>query len=272
MPTYRGNRGNILQHWVLVELLSGLRQQRLDGLCFVDAYSMSPMATRSPKAATDQTSPEFDRVRARLPGERSPYEQAWLALNESLHSEYPSSAAFVRHCWETPLHLLLCEADRPTADEISGWLSGLDAHTTSFELHRDDWRERFRRAMPSTFDGYLFSFDPNMFDRHYVRVPKPENMYPDDISIVGTAIRDLPRVPIVIQLSTYSVNGDNSQRDVRESIVPKFGDYGFEMACYVRADNAMMSIIFCRDTSVASNLEAQFQAWLVRHRHESGAA
>jgi hypothetical protein len=25
MPTYRGNRGNLLQHWVLVELLGRIR-------------------------------------------------------------------------------------------------------------------------------------------------------------------------------------------------------------------------------------------------------
>jgi hypothetical protein len=185
MPTYRGNRGNFLQHWVLVELLVGLRQQGLAKLSFVDAYSMSPMATRSPNAVTDQTAPEFDRVRAHLAEGRSPYERAWLALTQSSGSEYPSSAVFVRHCWAGHLHLLLCEADRATAEEISSWLSSLDAHITSFELHRGDWRERFPRVVPNTSDAYYISFDPNMYDRHDVRAPRAENMYPGDIPVVG---------------------------------------------------------------------------------------
>src|SRR4029077_3730957 len=132
--------------------LVGLRQQGLAKLSFVDAYSMSPMATRSPNAVTDQTAPEFDRVRAHLAEGRSPYERAWLALTQSSGSEYPSSAVFVRHCWRGHLHLLLCEADRATAEEISSWLSSLDAHITSFELHRGDWRERFPRVVPNTSD------------------------------------------------------------------------------------------------------------------------
>ena len=99
MPTYRGNRGNLLQHWVLVELLGCLRQQGISKLCFVDAYSMSPTPVRSAKAATDQTAPEFDLVRSRLADGRSAYERAWLALSQALPSEYPSSAAFVRHYW-----------------------------------------------------------------------------------------------------------------------------------------------------------------------------
>lgn len=170
MPTYRGNRGNLLQHWLLVELIGTLRQHAVAKLCFVDAYSMSPVATRSPKAATDQTAPEFDQVRARLAEGRSSYERAWLALSQSLRSEYPSSAAFVRHCWEGQLHLLLCEADHATAEDIASWLSSLHTHT-SFELHCGDWRERFTREMPTTCDAYFVSFDPNMYDRHNVRAP-----------------------------------------------------------------------------------------------------
>ena len=52
MPTFRGNRGNLLQHWVLVELLDALHHKHASGLCFVDAYSMSPRPTRSPKVVT----------------------------------------------------------------------------------------------------------------------------------------------------------------------------------------------------------------------------
>ena len=76
MPTYRGNRGNLLQHWVLVELLARLQQQGPSNLSFIDTHSMSPRATRSAKAVTDQTAPEFDRVLTHLAEGQSSYERA----------------------------------------------------------------------------------------------------------------------------------------------------------------------------------------------------
>jgi hypothetical protein len=261
MPTYRGNRGNLLQHWVLVELLGDLGKQGIKKLCYVDAHSMSPTPTRSAKAATDQTAPEFDLVRSRLADGPSSYERAWLELSRSLPSEYPSSAAFVRHCWYGGLHLLLCEADRATADEIQVWLSRPDIRVTPFELHRGDWRERPARPLPTGFDAYYFSFDPNMYDRHDVRPPKLENMYPSDIRIVCDAIAALPAVPMIVQLSTYSVNNANSQCDVIESLVPEFTKNDLA-AMYVRADDSMMSFIFSRQLTVASDPENRFQSWL----------
>jgi hypothetical protein len=270
MPTFRGNRGNLLQHWVLVELLGDIRQQSTSSLCFVDAYSLSPTATRSPKAATDQTAPEFDRVHANLAKGRSIYERAWRSLSQSLPCEYPSSAAFVRYCWEGQLFLLLCEAERATADEIASWLSSVDSRTTSFELHRGDWRERFCRPVPIA-SAYYISFDPNMYDRHAVRAPKPENMYPEDIARVRELISRLAKGPIIIQLSTYSVNGANSQSDVFDSVVSQFDELGFTID-YVRADNAMMSLIFSRDIRIPTDVEGRFRSWLVGHRHDFGAA
>ena len=62
MPTYRGNRGTLLQPWVLVELLGCIREGGIGKLCFVDAYSMSPTPTRRERAVKDQTAHEFDRV------------------------------------------------------------------------------------------------------------------------------------------------------------------------------------------------------------------
>ena len=269
MPAYRGNRGNLLQHWVLVEFLGDLREQGIKKLCYVDAHSMSPTPTRSAKAATDQTAPDFDQVRSRLADGPSLYERAWLELSPSLPpNSYPSSAAFVRHCWSGDLHLLLCETDCATADEIDAWLSRVDSSTTRAELHRGDWRDRFARQMPAGFDAYYISFDPNMYDRHEVQSPKPENMYPSDIRILFHAIGALPDVPMIVQLSTFSVNNANSQCDVIESLVPEFTKNGFA-AMYVRADNSMMSFIFSRQLTVASDLENRFQSWLAS-RTKSG--
>lgn len=267
-PTYRGNRGNLLQHWVLVELIGCLRQEGIGKLCFVDAYSMSPTPMRSANAGTDQTAPEFDHVRSRLADGRSAYERAWLALSQALPSEYPSSAAFVQHCWRNNLQLLLCEAHRATADDIQCWLSGLDDHATSFELHCGNWRERLCRPIHAEADAYYISFDPNMYDRHDVRQPKLENMYPSDIAIVAEAIRGLPTAPIIVQLSTYSVNGANSQSDVCNDLVPRFTELNFS-ATFVRADNSMMSVVFSRGLTLASDLEARFQQWLAERRHSA---
>jgi hypothetical protein len=265
MPTYRGNRGNLLQHWVLVELLGSIREGGIGTLCFTDAYSMSPTPTRSERAAADQTAHEFDHVRSLLDHSNSAYEQAWLALSKDLPSEYPSSAAFVRHCWPERVHLLLCEADGPTANDIERWLSRLDERITSFELYRGDWRRRFAEPIPNGWHAYYFSFDPNMYDRHDVRSPKPENMYSSDIGLLLTAIGQRLEVPVVVQLSTYSVNGGNSQSDVFKSVVPRFTDMGFS-ATYVRADNSMMSFIFSRGVIVPSDLEDRFRLWLAGRR------
>jgi hypothetical protein len=174
----------------------------------------------------------------------------------------------VRHCWQRQLSLLLCEADKPTADEIENWLSSLDQGDTAGELHRGDWRQRFATPMSTDTDAYYFSFDPNMYDRHEVRAPKPENMYPSDIAVVREAIGKLPRAPIVIQLSTYSVNNSNSQSDVFDDLVPQFTGQGFVTTC-VRADNSMMSFIFSRELSVPSDLEGRFQSWLEAHRRNA---
>jgi len=125
--------------------------------------------------------------------------------------------------------------------------------------------------MPTAFGAYYISFDPNMYDRHQVRAPRPENMYPSDMATVSAAIGGIPRVPVIIQLSTYSVNGANSQSDVFENLVPSFTELGFTTT-YVRADNSMMSYIFSRDVLVPEDLEVRFHSWLAGTRREFGAA
>jgi hypothetical protein len=249
-----------------MEILCCLRRTGIDKLCFFDAYSMSPTPKRSEKAATDQTAPEFDYVRLRLANGRSEYERAWLALSQALPSEYPSSAAFVRHCWRGNLQMVLCEADRAAADDIQHWLSRHhEDDTSSFELHRSDWRERLGGPLPARVDALYISFDPNMYDRHDVRSPRPENMYASDLAILARAVRRLPAAPIVVQLSTYSVNGANSQSDVYNDLVPRFRELNLSTT-FVRADNSMMSFIFSRGLTLPSDLESRFQSWLAERR------
>ena len=76
MPTYKGNKGNFLQHWVLCELVSAAGKH-VSRLQFIDAHAMAPMAEKQDPKHKDSV---FDSVRARLPGTGSPYERAWKAL------------------------------------------------------------------------------------------------------------------------------------------------------------------------------------------------
>jgi hypothetical protein len=266
MPNYKGNRGNLLQHWVLAELVLLLRDsaQAPGMLCFIDAHAMSPYAIRN--ESPGQTASDFDRVAGRLPGQSTEYERAWHALSCEARCRYPSSAAFVRHLWRGPMHLVLCEADEPTANEIAEWQQRLGPET-SVELYRGDWRVRFRQDFPEGSAAYLLSFDPYMIDRHSPRhSPKLGNMWPGDILRAGNAVLGLSDCPIVLQLSTYSANHANSQEDVIAIVEPILAAAGLELAARVRADGNMMSLVFSRDAPLIrdAQLPQRFTAWMNR--------
>lgn len=261
MPTYKGNRGNLLQHWVLSELIAGLRQGLGPGsdLCFVDAHAMSPYATRSPNPG--QNGEDFSNVERRLPGQESTYEVAWTALRRG-PCEYPSSAAFVSHLWQDSLHLFLCERDPTTADEIDRWSETLDDRVR-YELHRGDWRETVADGLPSTSDALLMSFDPYMFDRH----GRPGhgnlgNMIPADLEIVCTATAAILG-PIALQLSTYSANNANRQEDVASVVVARLEEAGFRLVDLIPADGNMMSLVFGRSIALELRLAARWKDWMV---------
>ena len=238
-------------------------------LCFIDAHAMSPYAARD--ANPGQTRADFDTVAARLLGQGSAFERAWYDLSLNGRCRYPSSALFVRHLWHGPLHLALCEHDEDTADEIAEWQRTLSGDVSS-ELHRGDWRARFRREFPSGFDAHLISFDPYMFHRHGFdrhgpsACPKPGNMWPSDIVRAGAAVLELGPGPVVVQLSTYSAQNANSQGDVVSTIEPVFNAAGLKLATTVRADGNMMSMVFARDTRHIrdAGLQERFKVWLER--------
>ena len=89
MSSFKGNDDNLMQHWVLCELLAVARKYATH-LTFVDAHSMAPIAIhRTEKRAT--RSGRFDAVFENLPGQGSSYEQAWHALSPD-RGGYPNSA------------------------------------------------------------------------------------------------------------------------------------------------------------------------------------
>jgi hypothetical protein len=124
MPTYRGNIGNLLQHWVLCEILQDL-EHHAEHLTFIDAYSMAPFANE--RSRVHETANWFDFVREHLADEGSPYERAWheLQLADASRIGYPNSANFLVTSWQKKYSLLLCETDPAAVRELREWADRL---------------------------------------------------------------------------------------------------------------------------------------------------
>ena len=115
-PTYKGNVGNLMQHWTLCETLSVV-QRHVSCLSYVDAHAMAPVAR-----CRDAENKVFDRVRdSERP--RSTYERVWRRLAAGRQG-YPNSAAFVWNLWDGRVTMLLCEIDSSTTVEVRAWALG----------------------------------------------------------------------------------------------------------------------------------------------------
>lgn len=261
MLTFKGNRGNLLQHWVLCEILEILKQAdpQLDSLFYVDATAMAPFSV--PEQGNQPTRPQFEVVRNRLGVGESLYEKAWFALTQGNTDTYPSSAVFLRHLWNKTHKMLLCEIDPQRAAAIGGWL---DQRTDV--LWERDWRVRFRQGLTSPFEILLLSFDPYMYERNPdLATNKLGVMYPQDLCLVVDAIRDV-QCPIIIQLSTYDVNNNNPQDLVEKSVKGILEPCGYKVAALIKADNAMMSFVLVRNADGLRerfvDMPSRFTVWL----------
>jgi hypothetical protein len=191
----------------------------------------------------------------------SPYEKAWLALTRVNPETYPSSADFVIHLWNKSLMRLLCEIDHQRAAAIREW-----ADPNALELWEGDWRVRFRKRLSPPCDILLISFDPYMYDKNPELATKnPGMMYPQDLCLIVEAIREV-RGPIIIQLSTYSVNNNNPQDLVEKSVKSILEPCGYKVAALIKADNAMMSFVLLKNADGLqerfANLQSRFTVWL----------
>lgn len=259
MPTYKGNKGNLLQHWVLCELLSAAREH-VSRLQFIDAHAMAPMAEKQDPKHKDRV---FDSVRAHLPGQGSPYERAWKELVPHGEAGYPNSANFVKGVWNGSVSMLLCERDEETVQELQDWAGSIP----EVEVVSGDWRRRFRDGLPESGVLTLLSFDPYMLSRHTPRLGDRDSgrMYPEDLDLIGQAIQER-RTGVLIQLSTYSANGDNSQSNVEQRARVKLELFGLKRIAKVTVDGQMMSLVFARDVAWAGELTSlggQFKKWLM---------
>lgn len=259
-PRYQGNKGNLLQHWVLVELVRLLQQAvgPSGSLCFIDAHAMSPYAQRKTKPKDNKP---FDRALTRLFAgpPASYYEEAWRRLVEQHALTYPTSAAFVRDAWPGQLHMILCERDEVTAAQIREWL-GEGQH----ELWVRDWRCRVEGSFPKNHSAFLLSFDPNKFDLNPSSgIGKPEDLRPEDLELIRDISAKLPSVPIVVQLSTYALGSAKNLDEIATAVSAGMRTTPVE----IRAGRKMMSMVFPRnlpDDQVhqLGQLGDRFKKWL----------
>ena len=200
MGTYKGNVGNLMQHWTLCEVLQ-IANAQADGLSFIDSYAMAPWATEC-------TSPDqkFESVKNGLPGKESAYERAWYGLFQRKQQKgYPNSSAFVREIWKHKYSLVLCERDLQTAEEIEDWLLETRKSPRCNEaiLFRGDWRERFVNELPNPSaaglpEGSLtmVSFDPTIYSSIYSPVRRRATyLYRVDLGLALYALRACLRSP-----------------------------------------------------------------------------
>ena len=258
-PTYKGNVGNLMQHWTLCETLK-VAQRHASCLSYVDAHAMAPVALcRDAKCAT------FDRVRGGLGkcvDQQSAYEQAWRRLVQGREG-YPNSAAFVEDIWKGRVSMLLCETDPTTAAELETWARG---GRKDVRVFKGDWLQKFRKGLPGG-PLTLLSFDPYMYNRHR-RKRCPGNLYSSDLELTVCAV-DALRGRVLLQLSTYDTNDGNPQEAVILSVDAILAKGCFRRTAVVRVNGKMMSLVYTRGIDwfeELADMPQRFKRWLKTHR------
>ena len=270
MPPYKGNKGNLMQHWTLCEVLR-IAQCHHSALNYFDAHAMAPLATC--RTGYDAA---FDSVRSGLPKGESAYEKAWYGLTKTKEG-YPNSAKFVKHIWEGRYSLFLCEKDPATYACVNDWLGKLNDRNCVCATSRcGDWRCAFAQGLPSPADASLpddaltvVSFDPYMISTRANRYKtNPGVMYPQDLRRTTGALQGFLG-GILAQLSTYSNNGPTSQESVIALVDAEFNQVALKRVATVQVNESMMSLIYARDVPWASgelaHLGDGFTAWLRRY-------
>lgn len=265
MVKYKGNAGNLMQHWTLCELLD-IAGKHTSGLSFIDAHAMAPLA----RERTSYDS-KFNRVQKGLPGQKSPYEQAWHRL--APRGGYPNSASFLKKVWNGDFSLLLCETDPSTIKKIKPWLKRADKseRCKSVELSQGDWRNRFDEGLPNPSEVgladdslTLVSFDPDMYNRKIPNKRSPRMIYPDDMERALCAMNSL-NGGVLVQLSTYDVNANNPQGAVISSVNSIMAARAFTLCAVVWLNKKMMSLVYARNVSwkaELADLPDCFKEWL----------
>ena len=282
MPSFKGNRGHLMQHWPLCKMLEVADSNDVTGLNLIDAYAMAPLATEN--KFKDAKFKSAENSLPNLGNSAVAYGQAWHQLTSGHCPKplegCPSSAAFVEQVWKGDFSMLLCETDQATCTEIEHWLQCVreSGRCKDPELFCDDWRKRFKKGLPSPVDAGLADgsltlvlFDPDKYDPNWnVPKPSPRRLYPEDLELAAQAMESLEG-GILIQLSTYS-SKDAPKKDVIESVRQILTPNKFKQLAVVHAGRNMMSLVYARDVSWAAeltDLPGRFNEWL-RQRSRPG--
>ena len=151
---------------------------------------------------------------------------------------------FARQLWPGSLHMLLCEKDEASADQIVEWRASLPSQT-QVEVHRGDRRTRFRGDFPWSH-ACIVSFDPYVIVCENPADTQDGNMYLRDIIRAASAILEIRSGPTLVQLSTYDARA-NSHDEVLGAVRWTMAAAGLALVADVRADGHMMSMAFARD-------------------------
>lgn len=279
MGMCKGNLGNLMQHWVLCEVFDFLKTS-VSHVQLTCTHSMAPWTVPEPVDYSSKHSPRlhrrryFDLVRNRMvENAASVYEKCWLLCSSRLGLPYPSSAVFAQNLWPHKLSLFLCEANQTTVKEIDGWLNlpEVKERLDKFLVHQGDWRNGLTAIAfaESNTDVHFVELDPMQFER---RSPANENsrngalLYPDDIDRLVQCFRSIEK-PIILQLSSYDVNNNNSLADVEPAICDPLIAAGFSLSARVCPNSQMISLVFSRGLSMWHSpdiLGQRFNQWLSR--------
>lgn len=267
MGKYKGNVGNLMQHWTLCEALSIAQGNGVTSLNYIDAHAMAPLAD-----ACARPTLEFRSIQKRLPGQGSVYEEAWLRLTRR-DQVYPNSAAFVTAVWQGVFSLSLCESDDATVGELADWRFGpaLRGEPQAARVHPGDWRDRFVKGVPAPSQVglpddalTLVSFDPNMYDRRRLNTRNARHLYPEDLELTRRAVDGVDG-GVLILLSTYASKNENPQEAVLSSVNEILVRGGFSLAAAVWANEKMMSVVYARNVAWSAelvDLPSRFTEWL----------
>lgn len=272
MGVCKGNRGNLLQHWVLCELLHRLGQQEFKHLSLTCTHSMAPWSVPERRGDDDThyCRRVFNAARTRAAADRSSvYESAWHMISPNRGLPYPSTALFAPQVWKTRLTLALCEASVPVADEIDGWLGTREvrervAHSA---LLRGDWRTWVPGPLfiSPDADCLYVEMDPYRYDSRDRTVRKstdPATVYPEDLTLLAQAFGKEER-PLILQLSSFSAQNGNNPDVIEASARRSLEPHRFVFRDRVTVDGQMVSLVFVRNMTVTGGvLQPSFSAWL----------
>lgn len=268
MGSCKGNRGNLMQHWVFSETLSRIAALAHEHLLLVCTHSMSP------KSAVSSPDRHFKSACSGLKnnqGQHSHYERAWGALTGGDENPYPNSAGLAVEIWKRRLSMLLCEFDPDKAQEINDWLDSQEvaARLVWQECHTGDWRKRIGSAIdhPDSVDVLYVEQDPMVFSRSDLQKPRGKqraNVYPCDVRLLLTALREV-RLPVVYQLSSFTANGGNTHPATIPVLDKLLTEEQFILEARVAPDDAMISHVYSRGLSsrlwvAPADAEAGFRA------------